>query len=105
MRSPEKLLKDIQKELVRLHPERPELRHWNPVIAMAEVAADERVATPVRYAAMAEVAKYTQPKPAAVDSEGNVAPVLEVRIAGYAQGAPRAINNEVRALSNGKGDE
>lgn len=89
MKSPDKLLAEIRRTLVKVFPERAEeMRGWHPVVQMAVIAADDRTPVAIKYTATAEVAKYTTAKPAAVDGEGNVAPVLEVRIAGYAQALP-----------------
>lgn len=108
----EKLLKRIRRELRLAYPAEAErMKDWHPVIELALIAANPAATLAIKFTASEAVARYTVPKPAQVDMAGNVAPRVEVVIAGYAQpqrdslpsrGAPAALSSP--ASRNGAGE-
>lgn len=96
----EKLLARIRRELRNsaiLTPE--EAKNYHPVVELAKIGANPKTPPAIAFAANEAVAKYVTPRPAAVDPEGNAAPVINVQVASYAlPGSP------VRPMLNGKAD-
>ena len=76
MKKPDALLAAIRKAIKN--------EQWDPIIEMAKDLVRMKPGDPTRTTFLLEIAKYTHAKPAAVDADGNTAPLLEVRIAGYA---------------------
>jgi hypothetical protein len=97
MKKPDALLAAIRQALKK--------SDWHPLIEMARDLERMKPGDPTRTTFLLEIAKYVQAKPAAVDADGNTAPVLEVRIAGYAMVPPPNIKEgaPLRRIQNGRG--
>ena len=59
-----------RKEIVQLLADK--FPNYNPVVAMAEIANDEKNDVVIRLAANKEVAKYTAPQSKAIEHKGSI---------------------------------
>ncbi len=85
MKTPDRLLAAVRKALRK--------GDYDPMVEWAKDIDGMERGHPSRIAFFAEFSKYVHAKPAAVDGEGNVAPVLKIEIASFAAAPMKALKS------------